>query len=70
MPSNEPATFHSVVKAREYADKIVGPYRPGLRTFIVPRGEGYAVLVETGPGLGGFATWPAGKTKRSRQTRN
>lgn len=68
MPS-EPAVFRSAVKAREFADNVVGPYRAGLRTFVLPTKDGgYKILVETAPGLGGFATWPSGRTKKSKQT--
>lgn len=66
----EPALFSRAAKAREYADQVVGPYRPGLRTFVLPRPDGrYAVWVETGPGIGGFATWPPKPAKRKRTMR-
>ncbi len=69
--TSEPALFARAVKARAYADEVVGPYRPGLRTFVLPKPDGrFAVWVETGPGIGGFATWPdkKRKPKRSKQT--
>lgn len=68
---SDPAEFRSAVKARQYADEVVGPYRPGLRTFVFPApGGAYRVWVETAPFCGGFATWPdkKRKPKRSKQT--